>query len=137
GTSSRYAWSLANSGPGFNSAPPDGASNAAGQSRLVVNGDLTFQPGTIDVVGLAGLTFDNTKFYSWTVATATGTITMGSPPTFNTTNLNTGGGSFTLSSGGGSVFIAFAPVPEPAAILLCCSAAAGVTGYIRRKRLPV
>src|SRR5439155_24238482 len=82
--SSRYAWSLSNSGPGSNSAPADGASDAAGQSRLVVNGDLTFQPGTIDVVGLAGLTFDNTKFYSWTVATATGTITMGSPPTFNT-----------------------------------------------------
>jgi autotransporter-associated beta strand protein len=134
GPSSRYGWSLSNTGTGFATAPANGASNAAGQSRLVVNGNLTFQPGTIDVTGLAGLTFDNTKFYSWTVATATGTITMGSTPTFNTTGLNTGGGTFTLSSGAGGVFVAFAPVPEPATILLCCGVGAGLTGYVRRRR---
>jgi autotransporter-associated beta strand protein len=139
GASSRYSWSLSNSGTGFTSAPANGASDAANQSRLVVNGNLTFQPGTIDVIGLTGLSFDNTKFYSWTVATATGTITMGSTPTFNTSGLNTGGGSFTLSNGVGGVFVGFSPAPEPASILLCCGVTAGVTGWVRRRRsrLPV
>jgi autotransporter-associated beta strand protein len=135
GTSSVYIWSLSNSGTGSTSAPANGASDASGQSRLAVNGNLNFQPGTIDVTGLAGLSFDNTKHYNWTVATATGTITpISSQPTFTTTNLNTGGGTFTLSSGIGGVFVGFTPAPEPASILLCCGIAAGVTGYVRRKR---
>jgi len=133
GASSRYIWSLSNSGTGFTSAPTDGASDAAGQSRLVVNGNLTFQPGTIDMTGLGSTGFDNTKFYSWTVATGT-TASIGSQPTFNTVGLNTGGGTFLLSSNGTSVFVAFSPVPEPASILFCCAATAALTGYVRRRR---
>jgi autotransporter-associated beta strand protein len=134
GASSHYIWSLSNAGTAFTSAPPDGASNAvSGQSRLAVSGNLNFQPGNIDMTGLGATGFDNTKFYSWTVATG-GTASIGSQPTFNTTGLSTGGGTFFLSSNGTSVFVSFSPVPEPASILLCCAAVAGVTGYVRRRR---
>jgi len=134
GASSHYIWSLSNAGTGFTSAPADGASDASGQSKLVVNGNLNFQPGTIDVTGLGATGFDNTKFYSWTVATGA-PAAIGSQPTFNTTGLNTGGGTFFLSSPNGtSVFVSFSPVPEPASILLCCAAVAGLTGYVRRRR---
>lgn len=133
GASSRYIWSLSNAGTAFTSAPSDGASDGSGQSRLVVSNNLLFAPGTIDVTGLGSTGFDNTKFYSWTVASA-GSVSVGSTPTFNTTGLNTGGGTFTLSTNGLSVFVSFSPVPEPGSILLCCVAAAGVTSYVRRKR---
>jgi autotransporter-associated beta strand protein len=133
GASSHYIWSLSNAGTAFTSAPTDGASDASGQSRLTVNGNLNFQPGTIDVTGLGATGFDNTKFYSWTVATGSPASISTTQPTFNTTGLVTGGGSFFLSSNGTSVFVSFSPVPEPASILVCCVAAAGLTGYVRRR----
>src|SRR5206468_10437956 len=109
-----YTWSLSKTGPASSNPGGSDTNNANDQSRLVVNGDLTMTPAAVNVVGLSGLTFDNTQSYSWRVATATGTITLGSSqPTFNTTGLNAGGGSFQLSSGGGSGFLTFSPIPEP------------------------
>jgi autotransporter-associated beta strand protein len=140
GASSHYIWSLSNAGTGFTSAPAQGASDDVGtagsRSLLAVNGNLNFQPGNIDMTGLGATGFDNTKFYSWTVATGSPASISSTQPTFNTTNLNTGGGTFFLSSNGTSVFVSFSPVPEPASILLCCAAVAGVTGFIRRRRAP-
>src|SRR5205823_1971131 len=122
---------------GSGSPAANGASDTgADTSRLAVTGDLNFQPSAVDVVGLTGAdgTFNPAQYYSWTVATGTTGHAIAAQPTFNTTGLTTGGGSFTLSSSGGSVFVSFTPAPEPATILLGCAVAAGVTGYVRRQR---
>jgi autotransporter-associated beta strand protein len=132
-----FAWSFSNSGSGSTSPPVAGASdtnNSANQSRLVVNGDLTLAPTTFNVIGLTGLSFDNTKYYSWRIATAAGTVIVGAQPTFNVTGLNTGGGTFTLSGGVGTGYLNFAPIPEPATILLMCGGAAGAVHGARRWR---
>lgn len=132
-----FAWTFSNSGTGSTSAPANGASdtnNSANQSRLVVNGDLTLAPTTFNVIGLTGLSFDNTKYYSWRIATASGSVTVGAQPTFNVTGLNTGGGVFTLSGGVGAGYLNFTPAPEPATILLLCGVAAGAVVSVRRWR---
>lgn len=135
GGTTKYRWSLSSNGTGSTSpAAPGSSDDPSNQSRLVVNGTLTFTPDMIDIVGLTGLSFDNTKHYSWTVATGSTASISGTQPTFNPVNLAAGGGSFFLSTNGLSVFVSFTPAPEPASILLCCAAAAGVTGYVRRKR---
>jgi hypothetical protein len=108
--------------------------DSSNQSRLVVDGNLTLAPTTFNVIGLTGLAFDNTKYYSWRVTTATGTVTIGPQPTFNTTGLNTGGGVFTLSGGVGTGYLNFTPAPEPATILLLCGVAAGTGFGVRRWR---
>src|SRR5205807_5388806 len=104
-------------------------------SRLTVNGNLTFTPDTVEVVWLGGTAFNNTQPYSWRVATATGNISIGSSqPTFNVTGLNTGGGAFSLFSGGMNVFVSFSPAPVPASILLGCAVAAAVRWACRHRR---
>src|SRR5262245_60178700 len=132
-----FGWSLSDSGVGSTSAPPNRArdtNNSANESRLVVNGGLSLAPTTFNVIGLPGLSFDNTKYYSWRIATATGTVTVGAQPTFNVTGLNTGGGVFTLSGGVGAGYLNFTPVPEPATILLLCGVATGAVVGVRRWR---
>jgi autotransporter-associated beta strand protein len=138
GGSSKYRWSATDLGIGFASTPAPGASTNGSQSRLQVSGTLNFQPAEMDVVALgsASAAFDNTMHYSWTVATGTSVNSIAAQPTFNTAGLNTGGGTFTLSSGAGSVFLTFTPAPEPATILLGCAFAAGVTVFVRRRRAP-
>jgi len=132
-----FAWSFSSSGTGSTTPPSSGASdtnNPANQSRLVVNGALTLAPTTFNVIGLTGLSFDNTKYYSWRIATATGTVTVGAQPTFNVTGLNTGGGTFTLSGGVGAGYLNFTPAPEPATILLLCGVATGAVVGVQRWR---
>src|SRR5439155_12542539 len=58
-----YSWSLSNSGPTSSTPGGSDTNEPSNQSRLVVNGDLTMTPATFDVVGLSGLTFDNTQPY--------------------------------------------------------------------------
>jgi autotransporter-associated beta strand protein len=128
-----YTWSLSNSGPSSSSQGGSDTNNPNNQSRLVVNGDVTMMPTSFTVVGLSGLSFDNTQPYSWRVATGTGVVTRSGPqPTFSTTGLNTGGGSFSLSGGLTGIFLSFAPVPEPLAILGVCMLAAGMAQVARR-----
>lgn len=129
---STYKWTFSSAGtanPGST-----GGSETSGQSRLDVVGNLTFTPGTIDVTVIGGGSsgFVNTNSYSWRVASATGAVAIGAP-TFTTTGLNTGGGSFTLSSGAGAVYVTFSPVPEPAHVLLACGAAFGGVQWFRRR----
>jgi len=127
-----HSWSL--SSAGVSSTTPGGSdtNDPNNQSRLVVNGSLLYAPASIDIVGLAGLSFDNTQSYSWRVATATNGVTIGGQPTFNATGLNTGSGSFFLSSTFNSVFVSFSPTPEPGSILLIAAIGAGAVGIGRR-----
>lgn len=135
GGSSKYQWSLSAAGTGSSTQITNGESDpGSNTSRLAVTGTLNFQPATIDIVGLSLTGFNNLQYYSWTVATGTTVQPILAQPTFNTTGLNTGGGMFTLSAGVGSVIVSFAPAPEPASILFFCGIAAGLTGYVRRKR---
>jgi autotransporter-associated beta strand protein len=128
-----YRWSVSN--VGNSSTTPGGSSATSTQSELVVNGNVTYTPETIEIVALGGSTgFDNMQPYSWRVATGTGGVSIGSTrPTFSVTGLNTGGGTFFLSSGATGVFVNFAPVPEPACVLVICAAAAGIARLIRRR----
>lgn len=130
-----FTWSFSSSGPSSSTPGGSDTNDPNNQSRLVVNGDVTMMPAIFNIIGLPGLLFNNTQPYSWRVATATGTATRTGPqPTFNTTGLNTGGGSFTLSGGLGGIFLAFAPVPEPVAILAVCTFAAALARSIRGRR---
>ena len=132
-----YSWSFSNSGPSSTAPGGSDTNDPTNQSRLVVNGDLTMAPATFNVVGLSGLSFNNTQPYNWRVATATGNVITGATqPTFTTTSLNTGGGSFQLSGGAGGVFLQFSPVPEPVAILGLCVLAAGIAQTVRLAFLP-
>src|SRR5262249_2986693 len=112
-----FTWSLSNSGPSSSTPGGSDTNNSTNQSRLVVNGDVTMTPSSFTVVGLSGLSFDNTQPYSWRVATGSGIVTRAGPqPTFSTTGLNAGGGSFTLSGGLTGIFLSFSPAPEPVAL---------------------
>ncbi len=126
-----FLWN--NSAAGSSSSTLGGSGGTV--SKLVVNGNLTFAPATFSINGIGSTTFDNTQPYSWTVATATGTITLGSQPTFNTTNFAPSAvGSFFLSTSGNSVFVSYTPVPEPATMLLVCAGTFGATSLLRRYR---
>src|SRR5262249_10980361 len=130
-----FTWSFSNTGPSSSTPGGSDTNDPNNQSRLVNNGDVTMNPTTFNVVWLSGLSFNNTQPYSWRVATATRTVTRSGPqPTFTTTGLNAGGGSFTLSGGLGGIFLAFAPVPEPFAILAVCVLAATGAHLIRSRR---
>jgi len=134
GTASKYRWSLSGAGTASDTPITNGESDVGSTtSRLVVNGDLAFQPDMIDVVGLGTTGFNNQRYYSWTVATRTTFHSIAKQPTFNTEGLNAGGGSFTLSVSGGSVFVSFTPTPEPASILLGCAVTAAVVRMLRRR----
>jgi len=127
-----YTWSLSSSG---SPSSTPGGSDAANQSRVAVEGNLTFTPTTVNIVALNVSGFDSSQSYSWRVATATGNVSIGTTqPTFNVTGLTTGSGAFFLSMGLNSVFVNFSPVPEPTSILLVCGAAAAITHRMRRRR---
>jgi hypothetical protein len=82
--------------------------------------------------------------YVWRVIDL-GTGTTGSAPSVTNPTYATGmfssfigtGGPLTLAGGGtpGAVYMAFTPVPEPSSILLVSAAAAGVAGWMRRRRM--
>jgi autotransporter-associated beta strand protein len=134
-----FTWTFSSTGPSSSTFGGSDTNDPTNQSRLVVNGDLTMTPATFNVVGLSGLSFNNSQPYSWRVATGTGTVITGATqPTFTVTGLNTGGGSFFLSGGAGAVVLGFSPispVPEPATILILCVLACGTVQMVRRLAL--
>jgi autotransporter-associated beta strand protein len=129
--SDTFTWSLSSSGP---SSSTPGGSDAANQSRLVVEGNLTFTPSTVNIVGLNVTDFDSTQPYSWRVATAGSVTVATSQPTFNVSGLSAPGGSFQLSGGMGAVFISYSPIPEPTSILLLCGSGVAVVHCVRCRR---
>src|SRR5207248_9675334 len=110
-----------------------GANDGITQSKLAGSGtlDLTGLSSasrfTIQLVSLTAANasgavydFDNTKSYSWPVATfgsvsgfAADKFTIDTAPFVAFNPLN--GGSFAVTQSGGTVSVAFNPVPEPAA----------------------
>ena len=75
---------------------------------------------TIDIIGTP--TFDNSIAHQWELLRTTGGIVNfdSSAITILTSNFgsDTGGGTFSLSSDGTSIFMNFAPIPEPSTIAL-------------------
>jgi hypothetical protein len=121
-----------------------------GWSGLAVDGDINVlatssNPFVINLFTTADssatsgqmLNFDSSKPYSWTIATATGTINDFSPDKFivdTSTFANTLGGTFNVQQG--SIVLNYSPttdtVPEPSTYILL-SIALGAVGFARRK----
>ena len=95
-------------------------------------GTLNLTGSTVNVASLGGTGFDPNKSYSWTIATATGSIT--GTPTLGTVggaDFTPVAGGFQVAVSGASVYLNFTPVPEPAAVLAVC-AGAGAAWFARR-----
>jgi autotransporter-associated beta strand protein len=141
-----YAFDLSTAGTGLAVPGTNGFSSPA---LPHTNHDVLTVTGTADVTGLTvalnslgapGATgFDNTKYYSWTVLTATGGVT-GTPVLGAITGAdfsNPGTGSFALTTDANSVYVNFAPaaVPEPATVLGLATAGLLFVRVVRRRRL--
>ena len=86
-------------------------------------------------------TLDPTKKYSWTVATGVGAASVTNGETYDLTQAPTykalvdaGTHYFTLTAGGGNLYLTFLPVPEPATGLAAVAAALGLAGLARWRR---
>ncbi len=114
----------------------------SGWGLLAVSGPLAISapaaPFSIQIIG-APAGFDNSRAYSWTIASATGGITGFDPSAFS---LNTstfigslGTGSFFLSQSDNDLVLNFTPVPEPSvyALLAVGLLMLGVAGRKRRR----
>lgn len=100
------------------------------------NGAFDFTGSTLNITSLGSTGFDNTMTYSWRIAstnggTVTGLPTLGAVSGTDFTTL--AGGSFSISSGSGNLYLNFQTVPEPASMLLFAAAGLGVCGYVRRR----
>jgi fibronectin-binding autotransporter adhesin len=102
-------------------------------------GTLTFGgSSTVNVASLTGTGFDNTQKYSWLIATINGGTLSGVPTlgvVSGTDFSSLAGGTFTIGSDSGAVYLNFTPVPEPLTILsLSALGLAAVQGVRRRRR---
>jgi hypothetical protein len=95
---------------------------------------------SIDLSSIGTTGFDNTKNYSWTIATATGGITNASgQPTIGTvsgTDFNGLGAGFSLTSDTNNLYLNYtaSAVPEPTTILVAGATLLGGLWYRRRSR---
>lgn len=129
--------------PPATAAVDTGLSGVAGtgNNKLTVNGDLNISNSSnIYISGdYAAAAFNPLLTYSFTVATATGTVAavnITNQAQFNTTgflNYIPGTYIFSFDNVGSTVYLNFTPIPEPATVLGVCAAAAGAFGLIRRR----
>jgi hypothetical protein len=117
-----YRWKIADAGPNapIYSAIANTATSSTGsgyQDTITVQGNLNWTNPVIEIVGLAGNGFDNTKAYSWAIATYNGTTGTVTNPSFTTSGLSPGSGSFDLTVVSNTVVVNFNPVPEPTSAL--------------------
>jgi|GEM_PF-4167335 len=139
-----YHWQIA--GPdgaasyGTSSTSPllAGESTVANQDRITSFGSLTFTNATIKVEDLM-TGFDNTKYYSWTIASLTGGTASISGVGFDYSDFSAlaplGFFSLTTNLGATQVYLNYSPVPEPATWLMGLGAIAAGGWYVRRRRL--
>jgi autotransporter-associated beta strand protein len=95
-----------------------------GWDEILVTGPLTITSTSVAPFTLAlspsssgSLVFDNTQYYNWTVASASGGITGFNPNEFTLDSSgfgdSLGTGQFSLSQNGDNLMLNFTPVPEP------------------------
>lgn len=105
-------------------------------SRVNISGTLDFSAGglkTISIFSDGTMVAGNT--YTYTITTQASTLG------FNPANFNVVAGNFpgflgspiVTNPGGTSLVVQFTPVPEPATVLGICAAAAGGSGWLRRR----
>lgn len=145
-----YAFSIATTNAGSTTAINNGSSSATrtsttGNNLLAILGTnastVNFTGATIQLnassVNLGG-NWDNSKFFSWQLAT----LPEGVTPTLGTTQFDTtgfspslNGGSFSLSfvDATNSLYLNYSPVPEPGLTFLAC--AVGVVGWFSRRKI--
>jgi autotransporter-associated beta strand protein len=115
------------------------SSTGTNTNRLTVQGMLTVDPTTTFRINGNAASFVTPGQYSYLLGTATtlgAPLNITDPARFNTTNFaNFTGGTFSVQSVGGSIYLNFAPVPEPAGLLLVCAAGGGVVSVLRRRRV--
>lgn len=145
----QFLWEVGEGSPVGSLSPIAFGGSDMGLSKdlLAITGgnSFTMQDGSIFAVRedgeAGGFTLSTSNYYSFTVSTSTGTPTIGNV-TIDTTNSSAftdylaGGGSLSLVTNGGNVYLnaAPAPVPEPASVGLIATGALGICALVRRYR---
>ncbi len=134
GATGIYEWEM-------NKANGSAGNSSGGWDLTTVTGNLLFEPGAtlgIESLGLGnqpGLAegFDNGASYTWTIATATGTIGGWENLTIDSSGFqNPFTGSFSLSAPGNLLLLSYTPVPEPTAAAVFASGLLMLAGRRRR-----
>lgn len=123
-------------GAGTGGSSGGGANNGFLSQVSSLGGSLTFDPLGNVVIDGTGVNFVLTQPYSYAVASyGTGGAT-GFPITDQARFQTIGflGNNFSLTDGGGVLYLNFTPVPEPATVLGPAAAGLGLAGLVRRAR---
>ena len=149
---STFKWDIAAATPIGNTAPVTNGSSDIGVTKdllVITGGTITVTassvPVTFNLTQIGTVTLSNANYYSFTVATSTGTPDISGfvPLTSSGLLANapdfsayvTAGGTVELNSpGDGNVYLNLTPVPEPGTILGLGVAVLGFGRWMRRRR---
>jgi fibronectin-binding autotransporter adhesin len=135
GAGGAYAWDMGAAGLGFLVPPAIPGVSGGISDKVNVTGNVTLTNAEVRINGLIGNGFNNTLYYSWQIGSATGTVTGLATATVNPGNLNPApNGTFTLAQSGTGLYLNYAPVPEPTAVLAVAGLGVAGLGAYRRRR---